>query len=83
MAFDPDGGRLVTGGMDNVAIVWEIATAARLANLVGHRGWVLGSRFSPDGRLVATASADGTARLWDATSGRQIAVLEGHRDRGQ
>ncbi len=64
MAYSPDGGLLVTTGLDGTAVVWDAETGARLLTLVGHEGPVIGVAFHPQGSHVATAGADGMAALW-------------------
>ena len=64
-AFSPDGARLVTVQTDCAAAVWDVATGALIARLVGHEGRVRTAAFSPDGRLVVTAGADKTPRVWE------------------
>jgi WD40 repeat protein len=80
LAFSGDGTRFVTGGLDQLARVWNTRTGRRLRQLEGHKGRVLDVAFSPLGTEVATASADGTARIWDAESGELLAPLFGHTD---
>jgi WD40 repeat protein len=66
MDFSPDNSRLVTGGTDSVAIVWDVARREAVLELRGHDRYVHDVRFSPDGRRLITASGDRTAQLWDA-----------------
>ncbi len=71
-AFSPDGKRLVSGGADRAARIWNASTGALLATCQGHASKVVGAAFSRDGARLVTASSDGTARQWDAASGREI-----------
>jgi eukaryotic-like serine/threonine-protein kinase len=64
--------RLVSGGEDRTARLWDPATGALLANCQGHDSKVIGAAFSPDGARLVTASSDGTARQWDAATGREL-----------
>ncbi|MHC4547768.1 MAG: WD40 repeat domain-containing serine/threonine protein kinase [Planctomycetota bacterium] len=75
-ALSPDGTRVVTGGNDGTARVWEVASGREKMRLEGHQGAVGSVAFSPDGRMVATADGDGRARLWDAARGREIRSVE-------
>jgi WD40 repeat protein len=79
-AFSPDGKRVVTASGDGTARVWDAATGARLAELVGHAGAVASAAFSPDGKQIVTASSDRTARVWDAATGAGLAEFRGHTD---
>jgi WD40 repeat protein len=73
--FSPDGTRIVTGGDDHTARIWDAATGHPIATLVGHEDAVLDAEFSPDGKRIVTASTDSTGRVWDAETGRPLAVL--------
>lgn len=74
-AFSPDEARVLTWGEDNIARLWDVATAAPHGRPMPHRRRINAAAFSPDGRLVATASDDGTARLWDAATGTPLQTL--------
>jgi WD40 repeat protein len=63
-SFSPDGRRVITGGDDNRARVWDARTGEPCTPWLRHNGGVNGAAFSPDGLLVLTASSDNTARLW-------------------
>jgi WD40 repeat protein len=64
VAFAADGRRVLSGGLDGVAYLWEVTTGERLYRLEGHGDAVLGVAFAPDGRSGLTASWDRSVRLW-------------------
>jgi WD40 repeat protein len=78
LAFDPAGARLVSGGADSAAYVWDVAARRRLEPLLGHQLGVTSVSFSPDGKLVLTAGNDGDARIWRASNGRLVWRLKFH-----
>jgi WD40 repeat protein len=78
-AFSPDGTRIVTGGEDSVAIVWESGTGRQL-HVLPHNEQVRAVAFSPDGKLILTGSADNTARVWNAETGDPITPFLQHPD---
>ena len=80
LAFSPDSRRLLTTSEDGIVRVWDVATGARLHNLVGHTGRVLCAVYSPDGKRIASGGDDHTARIWDAETFDQVARLGGHED---
>jgi WD40 repeat protein len=68
VAISPDNHWLVSGGIDNTALLWDLSAkdpAAKPARLAGHEGWVTAVAISPDSRWLVTGSTDKTARLWD------------------
>lgn len=76
------GDTFVSGGQDEVAVVWgleELTNSVKCVEhgrLEGHSDSVTQVAFSGDGQYVATASYDGTVRIWN--SNRVLAhVLEG------
>jgi hypothetical protein len=55
----------VTGGGDDTARLWDVATGWPIGPPLIHQHWVSAASFSPDGRRILTGSRDGTARLWE------------------
>jgi WD40 repeat protein len=67
VAFSADGTRLVTGGADGKAMVWNAQSFSNrpVAELLGHNGSISDVQFDPkDSWRITTASSDGTARTW-------------------
>jgi len=78
VAFSPDGQRIVTGGADQTAKVWEAASGRELLTLKGHRSLVNSVAFSRDGQRIVSGSGDQTAKVWDAATGQELLTLTGH-----
>jgi WD40 repeat protein len=76
--FSTDGRRIVTGGRDRLARLWNGFTGKLIHELAGHQGHVLDVAIGLGGAEVATASTDGTARIWDGVTGALRAPLFGH-----
>ena len=72
-SFSADGGRLVTGGSDAIAHIWDVESGKPVTPpLVGHRDLITSAAFSHNGRYVVTTSRDHDARIWDARTGRLL-----------
>jgi len=72
VAFSPDGTRVLSGGYDRTAKLWDVSTGTCIRTFTGHSHIVLSVAFSPDGTRVLTGSHDNTAKLWDAATGACI-----------
>jgi WD40 repeat protein/tRNA A-37 threonylcarbamoyl transferase component Bud32 len=79
VAFNSDGTRLATAGLDLTVRLWDVATGAELHRLSGQAFNAHGLAFSHDGRRVALAGTNGTVKVWDALAGKEIHLLRGHR----
>jgi WD40 repeat protein/DNA-binding SARP family transcriptional activator len=95
-AYSPDGRRVVTGGDDGVARVWDAASGRQTARLAAGHGAVLAARYAPGPggagpRELALGFRDGTLALTDgalhgervllhARTGRQVVSLAFSRD---
>ena len=69
IGFSPCGLRVLTGGDDRAAIVWDARTGKMEMRLLGHSGRVFSVSFSPDGAWICVGCYDGSVRMSDATTG--------------
>jgi WD40 repeat protein len=80
LAFTPDGARLLTGGADGVARLWDLGRGGDPLALRGHGAAIFRIALSADGATAATGSDDGTIKLWRTDDGRLLRTLLGHQD---
>ena len=64
-AYGPDGDRIVTGGAEGIARVWDVATRREAARLDAGHGPVMAARYAPDGGQIALGFADGAVAVTD------------------
>jgi hypothetical protein len=76
VAVTPDGQRIVTGGADGTARVWDIVSGRELLTLKGHTRPVHSVAVTADGRRLITGSEDGTLKVWEAAAPEQVAVWQ-------
>jgi len=75
----------VTGGQDDVAVLWALEEvmfggglkAVERCRLLGHTDSVNVVCFSNDGQYVATGSYDASIKIWTAATGALLHTLEG------
>ncbi|HEU5059084.1 MAG TPA: hypothetical protein VFU21_21270, partial [Kofleriaceae bacterium] len=70
----PGGDRLLTFSFDRRAIVWDLASASRVAAFPA-----VSARFGQDGRTVSAIDRDGQVEVWDAVRGARRLVIRAHR----
>jgi len=80
--FSPDGTKILTGGSDGIARLWDAGSGEQILQLTTTWGTLLGGSatcvaFSPDGRQILTGTRDKTVQLWDAIRGSELRRFEG------
>jgi hypothetical protein len=76
MRLSTDGKRVLAGGHDNNARIFDLATGKQLQEFVGHTALLTGAALLPDGKRAITAAYDRSIRVWDAQTGKEIRILE-------
>jgi pre-mRNA-processing factor 19 len=59
--------RIVTGGVDKVAVLFNRRTGKKIGALTGHSKKITGVLFHPSQDTIFTASADKVVRIWAGT----------------
>lgn len=75
--FAPDGGFLVSAGVDGLVKLWKPGAWELFSTFFGHRESADTLSFGPDGSVLATSSTDRTVRLWSFPFGREERIEEG------
>jgi WD40 repeat protein len=81
VAFSNNGGAmLVSGGTDNVAVVWSTANGDMLSRLTdGHVRDLTTVCFDPSNKFVVTAADDRRIIMWDALTAEKTGMLLGRQ----
>ncbi|KAM4561366.1 chromatin assembly factor 1 subunit B [Fundulus diaphanus] len=59
-----DGNLMISGSVDNTAIMWDINKGQKLCILNDHKSYVQGVTWDPQGQYVATLSCDRVMRVY-------------------
>lgn len=78
--YSPDGNYILSGGCDNILILWEVASGKQVKTFWGHSDFVTFTRFSPDGRQIISCSDDGTAKLWDVATAKELRTFSAKKN---
>lgn len=78
LAFSSDSQRLVSVGMDGMAIVWSVADGTVQHRCDGDTGVLSSVAISPDATLIALGGADAAIALWQPENGGRLRRLLGH-----
>jgi len=65
VAYSADGKRIIAGGANGKAIVFDVESRQPLVRYLGHTAAIHSVALSPDGRRALTGSSDRLAKLWD------------------
>ncbi|GFO43029.1 chromatin assembly factor 1 subunit b [Plakobranchus ocellatus] len=68
LSWSKDNRYLVSGSVDNSAIVWDVVKGSKIAMFTEHKSYVQGVAFDPLGNFVATLSADRSLRIYNTNS---------------
>lgn len=69
LSWSLDGSRLVSGSVDNTAILWDVEKGQALFRVREHKHYVQGVAFDPLRQFVATISSDRTLKFLNLLTG--------------
>lgn len=65
LSWAPNSQFLVSGSVDNTAIVWDVNKGKSVSILKDHKGFVQGVAWDPQNQYIATLSTDRILRIFD------------------
>ncbi|XP_030851188.1 chromatin assembly factor 1 subunit B isoform X1 [Strongylocentrotus purpuratus] len=72
ISWSSDGSRMISGSVDNSAIIWDTQKGEKLFLLKDHRSFVQGVAWDPKDRFCATISCDRSMRVYNLSNNRCI-----------
>ncbi|XP_050427998.1 chromatin assembly factor 1 subunit B [Adelges cooleyi] len=72
LSWSPDSKRLISGGVDNKAIIWDVDSGRYKAMLDDHKGFVQGVAWDPLNVYAATLSSDRTLRIFNTSNNKLL-----------
>lgn len=78
IALTSDGRTLISGGLDDRIMLWDLSTGDRLGILTGHNKPINCLATSPDGKTLISCSDDDSIKIWQLPNGAMLRSLAGH-----
>ena len=72
LCWSPDSSQIVSGSVDNTAILWDVAKGKTLAVLSEHKGFVQGVTWDPKNQFIATLCSDRSCRVYSLKTKRVV-----------
>ena len=80
--FSPDASLLVTGGDDESACVWDIASGRQKLCYSNLSATIFAASFTPDGDHIITGDANGDLWMWSLGNTKYLMHIEEAHDLG-
>ncbi|XP_075216144.1 chromatin assembly factor 1, p105 subunit [Lycorma delicatula] len=75
LSWSADEQHIISGSVDNTAIIWDVKKGHMKAILRDHKSFVQGVAWDPAGQLLATLSSDRICRIFNATTQRIVSRI--------
>ncbi|RZF48302.1 hypothetical protein LSTR_LSTR010265 [Laodelphax striatellus] len=75
LSWSPDEANLISGSVDNTALVWDVKKGHMLYILRDHKSFVQGVAWDPLGQYVATNSSDRTCRVFSTATRKLVSRI--------
>jgi WD40 repeat protein len=79
VAFVPNQPLIIAGTNSGLLRAWSTDNFEEVAQLLGHKKWVMSLAISSDGSRIVSGSGDRTMRVWDGRTFKEIGLCE-HED---
>ncbi|MFT5823856.1 MAG: WD40 repeat protein [Crocinitomix sp.] len=70
--FSPDNKYIVTGGFDNIMLLWDVQSGKQIRTFSGHTERIRSVMFSPDQKTILSLAADNKVKIFEVETGRQV-----------
>ncbi|MBN3312022.1 CAF1B factor, partial [Atractosteus spatula] len=71
LSWTTDGNFLVSGSVDNTAIMWDVNKGQKMSIFNDHKSYVQGVAWDPQGQYITTLSCDRVMRVYSTQSKRK------------
>ncbi|MEE8352785.1 MAG: c-type cytochrome [Rhodospirillales bacterium] len=78
LAVSPDGGRLLSAGIDKTLRLWDLKQMRLVRIYKEHYGQIFAVAFSPDGKSALSAGRYGMLIQWNLQTGEVIRTIKAH-----
>jgi WD40 repeat protein len=76
VAFVPNQPLIIAGTSKGLLRAWSTDNFEEVAQLLGHKEWVMSLAISSDGSRIVSGSSDRTMRVWDGRTFEEIGLYE-------
>ncbi|KAF0306921.1 Chromatin assembly factor 1 subunit B [Amphibalanus amphitrite] len=76
LCWSADGAHLISGAVDNTAILWDVQKGVKMQILSCHESFVQGVAWDPLNKVVATLSCDRHCRIFNVQTGKCISKVQ-------
>ncbi len=70
--FSADDQFIVTGGFDNVLLLWDVKSGKQIRTFSGHTERIRSVEFSSDQKTILSLAADNKVKMFEVETGRQL-----------
>ncbi len=78
LKFSHDGTKLVSGGADKFAKIFDVTSGKPLKSFEGHTHHVLDVSWKADGSRIVSCGADNVIKTWNVETGEQVRTIKGY-----